>query len=168
MDQHEGLAQRFEAQRGRLRGVAYRMLGSLGEAEDAVQEAWLRLGRADSGGIDNLEGWLTTGVARGCLDMLRSRKSRGGQPPDDQGPDPDRGLAPDPQEEALLADSVGLALLVVLDTLAPDRKSTRLNSSHLVISYAVFCLKKKKLHSPFLSRRFHIVEHLHACVRYFT
>ena len=122
MDQHEGLAQRFEAERGRLRGVAYRMLGSLGEAEDAVQEAWLRLGRADSGGIDNLEGWLTTVVARVCLDMLRSRKSRGEQPFDDQAPDPDRGLAPDPQEEALLADSVGLALLVVLDTLAPAER----------------------------------------------
>src|SRR5712691_3363676 len=86
MDKHEGLAQRFEAQRGRLRGVAYRMLGSLGEAEDAVQEAWLRLGRADSGSIDNLEGWLTTVVARVCLDMLRSRKSRGEQPLDDQAP----------------------------------------------------------------------------------
>ena len=122
MDQHEGLAQRFEAERGRLRGVAYRMLGSLGEAEDAVQEAWLRLGRADSGSIDNLEGWLTTVVARVCLDMLRSRKSRGEQPFDDQAPDPDRGLAPDPQEEALLADSVGLALLVVLDTLAPAER----------------------------------------------
>src|SRR5256886_13171540 len=122
MDQHEGLAQRFEAERGRLRGVAYRMLGSLGEAEDAVQEAWLRLGRADSGSIDNLEGWLTTVVARVCLDMLRSRKSRGEQPLDDQAPDPDRGLAPDPQEEALLADSVGLALLVVLDTLAPAER----------------------------------------------
>src|SRR5438045_996708 len=122
MDQHEGLAQRFEAQRGRLRGVAYRMLGSLGEAEDAVQEAWLRLGRADSGGVDNAEGWLTTVVARVCLDMLRSRKSRGEQPFDDQAPDPDRGLAPDPQEEALLADSVGLALLIVLDTSAPAER----------------------------------------------
>src|SRR2546430_94788 len=122
MDQHEGLAQRFEAQRGRLRGVAYRMLGSLGEAEDAVQEAWLRLGRADSGGIDHLEGWLATVVARACLGMLRPRQARGEQPPDDQAPDPDRGLAPDPQEEALLADSVGLALLVVLDTLAPAER----------------------------------------------
>ena len=122
MDQHEGLAQRFEAQRGRLRGVAYRMLGSLGEAEDAVQEAWLRLGRADSGSIDNLEGWLTTVVARVCLDMLRSRKSRGEQPLDDQAPAAERGHAPDPQEEALLADSVGLALLVVLDTLAPAER----------------------------------------------
>jgi len=122
MDQHEGLAQRFEAERGRLRGVAYRMLGSLGEAEDAVQEAWLRLGRADSGGIDNLEGWLTTVVARVCLDMLRSRKSRGEQPLDDQAPAADRGLAPDPEEELLLADSVGLALLVVLDTLAPAER----------------------------------------------
>src|SRR2546430_1124030 len=108
MDQHEGLAQRFEAQRGRLRGVAYRMLGSLGEAEDAVQEAWLRLGRADSGGIDNLEGWLTTVVARVCLDILRSRQSRGEQPLDDQAPDPDRRPAPGPPEEALLAAPAAL------------------------------------------------------------
>src|SRR6266700_1334330 len=122
MDKHERLAQRFEAERGRLRGVAYRMLGSLGEAEDAVQEAWLRLGRADSGGIDNLEGWLTTVVARVCLDMLRSRKSRGEQPLDDQAPVADRGHAPDPEEELLLADSVGLALLVVLDTLEPAER----------------------------------------------
>src|SRR6266568_7142334 len=122
MDKHEGLAERFEAERRRLRGVAYRMLGSLGEAEDAVQEAWLRLGRADSGGIDNLEGWLTTVVARVCLDMLRSRKSRGEQPLDDQAPDADRGHAPDPEEELLLADSVGLALLVVLDTLEPAER----------------------------------------------
>src|SRR6266568_379179 len=122
MDKHEGLAERFEAERGRLRGVAYRMLGSLGEAEDAVQEAWLRLGRADSGSIDNLEGWLTTVVARVCLDMLRSRKSRGEQPLDDQAPVADRGHAPDPEEELLLADSVGLALLVVLDTLEPAER----------------------------------------------
>src|SRR3989442_2432203 len=122
MDKHEGLAQRFEAERGRLRGVAYRMLGSLGEAEDAVQEAWLRLGRADSGGIDNLGGWLTTVVARVCLDMLRSRKSRGEQPLDDQAPGAERGHAPDPEQEALLADSVGLALLVVLDTLEPAER----------------------------------------------
>ena len=122
MDKHEGLAERFEAERGRLRGVAYRMLGSLGEAEDAVQEAWLRLGRADSGSIDNLEGWLTTVVARVCLDMLRSRKSRGEQPLDDQAPAADRGHAPDPEEELLLADSVGLALLVVLDTLEPAER----------------------------------------------
>src|SRR6266496_3269619 len=122
MDKHEGLAQRFEAERGRLRGVAYRMLGSLGEAEDAVQEAWLRLGRADSGSIDNLEGWLTTVVARVCLDMLRSRKSRGEQPLDGEAPVADRGHAPDPEEELLLADSVGLALLVVLDTLEPAER----------------------------------------------
>src|SRR6266496_4892646 len=122
MDKHEGLAQRFEAERGRLRGVAYRMLGSLGEAEDAVQEAWLRLGRADSGSIDNLEGWLTTVGARVCLDMLRSRKSRGEQPLDGEAPGADRGHAPDPEEELLLADSVGLALLVVLDTLAPAER----------------------------------------------
>jgi len=121
MDKHEGLAQRFEAERGRLRGVAYRMLGSLGEAEDAVQEAWLRLGRADSGGIDNLEGWLTTVVARVCLDMLRSRKSHREDPLDVQ----EAARMPssnDPEQELLLANSVGLALMVILDTLEPAER----------------------------------------------
>ena len=124
MDKHEGLAERFEAERGRLRGVAFRMLGSLGEAEDAVQEAWLRLSRQDASGIDNLGGWLTTVVARVCLNMLQSRKIRHEEPLDAHVPDPivsaEGGI--DPEQQALLADSVGLALLVVLDTLAPAER----------------------------------------------
>jgi len=124
MDEHELLAERFEANRTRLRAVAYRMLGSLGEADDAVQEAWLRLSRADAGGIDNLAGWLTTVVARVCLDRLRSRKSRREEPLDEHSPQPltRRAEAGDPEHEALLADSVGLALLVVLATLAPAER----------------------------------------------
>ena len=124
MTEHEALADRFEAQRGRLEGVAYRMLGSLGEAEDAVQESWLRLQRADTSGVVNLAGWLTTVVSRVCLDMLRSRASRreelaGYQVPDEiQDPWP----GGDPEQEAVLADSVGRALLVVLDTLGPAER----------------------------------------------
>lgn len=110
----------FEEHRAHLRGVAYRMLGSLSDAEDAVQEAWLRLDRTDTSGVANLEGWLTTVVARVCLDMLRSRKSRAEEPtPDAIAHQP----APtDPEREALLADSVGVALLVVLDTLDPAER----------------------------------------------
>ena len=124
MDDHDWLAERFEAHRTHLRGVAYRMLGSLSEADDAVQEAWLRLARADTGGVENLGGWLTTVVGRVCLDMLRSRRSRREEPLDAHLPEQivsreDRG---DPEHEALLADSVGLALLVVLDTLAPAER----------------------------------------------
>ena len=116
--EHEWLAQRFEADRSHLRAVAYRMLGSRTEADDAVQEAWLRLSRADTSDVENLRGWLTTVVARVCLDMLRSRKSRR---EDSLGPDV---LEPvtDPAHDALLADSVGLALLVVLRTLAPAER----------------------------------------------
>src|SRR5205085_4668611 len=122
--EQEGLAERFEADRGRLRAVAYRMLGSLSEADDAVQEAWLRLSRADTGEVESLSGWLTTVVARVCLDMLRSRKSRREEPLDVYVPDPvvsweDGGH---PEQEALLADSVGLALLVVLETLSPAER----------------------------------------------
>jgi RNA polymerase sigma-70 factor, ECF subfamily len=120
MNEHEELAGEFEAHRARLQGVAYRMLGSLTEADDAVQEAWLRLSRSDAGSVENLGGWLTTVVARVCLDMLRSRKSRGEEPLDSQGSD--RRSEIDPEREALLADSVGLALLVVLDTLAPAER----------------------------------------------
>ena len=110
----------FEANRAHLRAVAYRMLGSLSEAEDAVQEAWLRLARSDAGSIGNLGGWLTTVVARVCLDMLRSRASRREQPLEVQPVEP---IAPgDPEREAVLADSVGLALLVVLDTLNPAER----------------------------------------------
>jgi RNA polymerase sigma factor (sigma-70 family) len=124
MDERDVLAQRFDAERGRLRAVAYRMLGSLADAEDAVQEAWVRLARTDAAAIDNLAGWLTTVVGRICLDMLRSRAAR---PEDSTGaslPDPvvTYGPEPDPETEVLLADSVGLALLVVLDTLTPAER----------------------------------------------
>jgi len=118
------LAQRFEAHRTRLRAVAYRMLGSLSEADDAVQESWLRLSRADAGALDNLGGWLTTVVARVCLDMLRTRKSRREESLEAHGPEPVVTQADqlDPEQEALLADAVGLAMLVVLDTLAPAER----------------------------------------------
>jgi RNA polymerase sigma-70 factor, ECF subfamily len=121
MDEHEWLAERFEGNRTHLRAVAYRMLGSLSEADDAVQEAWLRLSRADTSAVENLGGWLTTVVARVCLDMLRSRKARPEEPLGPQVPEPiaSRHGGTDPEQEALLADSVGLALLVVLETLAP-------------------------------------------------
>ena len=123
---HDGevLAERFEAQRSHLRAVAYRMLGSLSEADDAVHEAWLRLNRSDTSGIENLKGWLTTVVARVCLDVLRSRKVRREEPLGAQASDPivRRGDGTDPEHEALLADSVGLALLVVLETLAPAER----------------------------------------------
>jgi RNA polymerase sigma factor (sigma-70 family) len=120
----EWLAERFEASRTHLRGVAYRMLGSLSEADDAVQEAWLRLSRADAGDIENLRGWLTTVVARVCLDMLRSRNSRREDPLDPHAPEPmmSREAAIDPEQEVLLAESVGLALLVVLEALAPAER----------------------------------------------
>jgi RNA polymerase sigma-70 factor (ECF subfamily) len=124
MDDREGLAEAFEAHRTHLRAVAYRMLGSVNEADDAVQEAWLRLHRAGGGGIENLGGWLTTVVARVCLDMLRTRRSRREAPLEEQPPEPapGDGAAAGPEQEALLADSVGLALLVVLDTLAPAER----------------------------------------------
>ena len=119
MNQPEWLAERFEQNRGHLRAVAYRMLGSLVEADDAVQETWLRLSRSDAGEIENLGGWLTTVVARVCLDTLRSRTSRREDSLDTQAPESvvrdERKL--DPEQEAVLADSVGLALLVVLDRL---------------------------------------------------
>src|SRR5438874_6390098 len=104
MDEPQWLAERFEDHRSHLRGVAYRMLGSLSDADDAVQEAWLRLNRSDASGVENLGGWLTTVVARVCLDMLRSRKSRREEPQDADGPDPieSRGGGSDPEEEALL------------------------------------------------------------------
>ncbi|MEA2167431.1 MAG: hypothetical protein QOF76_731 [Solirubrobacteraceae bacterium] len=110
----------FESQRPRLRGVAYRMLGSLSEADDAVQEAWLRLERTDTSDVDNLAGWLTTVVARIALDMLRARESRREELVEERLPDPVIGS--DPEQEALLADSVGLALLVVLETLTPAER----------------------------------------------
>jgi RNA polymerase sigma factor (sigma-70 family) len=124
MDERDWLAERFEEERPRLRGVAYRMLGSLSEADDAVQEAWLRLSRTDATDIDNLGGWLTTVVARVSLNALRSRKARREQPIDVHVPDPiiDPADGTDPEHEALLADSVGLALLVVLETLSPSER----------------------------------------------
>src|SRR5207248_9387427 len=117
MDEREWLAGRFEEHRTRLRAVAYRMLGSLSDADDAVQEAWLRLSRTDTSEVENLDGWLTTVVARVSLNMLRSRKSRREEPIGVRMPDPivDRADGTDPQHEALLACSAGLALLVVLE-----------------------------------------------------
>jgi RNA polymerase sigma factor (sigma-70 family) len=124
VDERDRLAERFEAHRGRLRAVAYRMLGSLSDADDAVQESWLRLSRTDPGDVANLAGWLTTVVARICLDMLRSRRSRREEPWGVRLPDPVISPADglDPEQEALLTDSVGLALLVVLDTLQPAER----------------------------------------------
>src|SRR5262245_2957869 len=124
MDEHNWLAERFEAHRARLRGVAYRMLGSLPEADDAVQEAWLRLSRADASGVDNLGAWLTTVVARICLNVLHARRARREQPLDAHVPDPivDRADGGDPEQEAILGESVGLALLVGLETLAPAER----------------------------------------------
>ena len=124
MDQQEWLAHQFEEQRPHLRAVAYRMLGSLGEADDAVQDAWLRLSHADTREVENLRAWLTTIVARVALNMLRARKTRREQPLDVHVPDPiiDPADGIDPEHEALLADSVGLALLVVLETLSPAER----------------------------------------------
>ncbi|HWO00611.1 MAG TPA: sigma-70 family RNA polymerase sigma factor [Blastocatellia bacterium] len=124
MDEHEHLAERFEENRSHLRAVAYRMLGSLSEAEDAVQEGWLRLSRSDMSDVANLRGWLTTVVARVCLDMLRSRKSRREESFEAHESEPivNREHGSDPEQEALLADSVGLALLVVLETLTPAER----------------------------------------------
>ena len=120
------LSERFEAQRSQLRGVAYRMLGSLSEAEDALQESWLRASRADTSSVENLGGWLTTVVARVSLDMLRSRKSRReeslAEPPASAKPVAGRPETLDPEQEAVLADSVGLALLVVLEHLTPTER----------------------------------------------
>jgi RNA polymerase sigma factor (sigma-70 family) len=124
MDDHDWLARRFEDHRGHLRAVAYRMLGSSGEADDAVQEAWLRLSRSDTSGVDNLGGWLTTVVARVCLNMLQARRSRREDPVGGDLPEPvaGRGDGDDPEQRALEADAVGLALLVVLDTLTPAER----------------------------------------------
>src|ERR1700716_210049 len=120
MDEQNWLTERFEDQRAHLRAVAYRMLGSLSEADDAVQETWLRLSRSDTSAVENLGGWLTTVVARVCLDMLRSRKSRREEP---MGPDVPEPVAEDAHgRDAEMADSVGAALLVVLETLAPAER----------------------------------------------
>jgi RNA polymerase sigma factor (sigma-70 family) len=124
MHEPDWLTERFEEHRPHMRAVAYRMLGSLSEADDAVQEVWLRLTRSDPAGVENLRGWLTTVVARVSLNMLRSRNSRHEEPMDARMPDPivDRADGTDPEHEALLADSVGLALLVVLETLNPAER----------------------------------------------
>jgi RNA polymerase sigma-70 factor (ECF subfamily) len=124
MDEQEWLAHNFEEHRSRLRAVAYRMLGSLSEADDAVQDTWLRLSRTNATEVENLGGWLTTVVARVCLNMLRSRQTRREEPFGPHVPEPiiDPVAGVDPEHEALLADSVGLALLVVLETLAPAER----------------------------------------------
>lgn len=122
MNDEKNLSATFEASRGHLRGVAFRMLGSLSEADDAVQEAWIRVARADANAVENLRGWLTTITARVCLDMLRSRKSRAEEEISERLPDiaPDDGM--NAEQEAVMADSVGLALLVVLETLDPAER----------------------------------------------
>jgi RNA polymerase sigma factor (sigma-70 family) len=124
MNDQDWLAERFESHRTHLRAVAYRMLGSLTEADDAVQEAWIRLSRTDTSDVENMRAWLTTVVGRVCLNMLRSRRTRQEAPLESHVPDPivspEDGL--DPEHEALLGDSVGLALLVVLDTLTPAER----------------------------------------------
>jgi RNA polymerase sigma-70 factor (ECF subfamily) len=135
MNERDYLAERFEEHRAHLRGVAYRMLGSVADVDDAVQEAWLRLSRTDTAAIDNLGGWLTTVVARVCLDMLRSRQARREDPLTPDPPEPagpgslrsgsvpsERSESQNPEQEALLADSVGMALLVVLDRLTPAER----------------------------------------------
>jgi RNA polymerase sigma factor (sigma-70 family) len=124
MSDPDWLAERFETHRPHLRAVAYRMLGSMTEADDAVQDAWLRLSRSDTRDVDNLGGWLTTVVARLCLDMLRSRKARREDPMGVHFPEPivASANAPDPEQEVILADSVGLAMLVVLETLTPAER----------------------------------------------
>jgi RNA polymerase sigma factor (sigma-70 family) len=124
MNENDWLAERFEEHRTHLRAVAYRMLGSVSEADDAVQEAWLRLSRSETREIENLGGWLTTVVGRVCLNMLRSRRTRREQPLDVHVPEPilSRADGLDPEQETLLADSVGLALLVVLETLSPAER----------------------------------------------
>jgi RNA polymerase sigma factor (sigma-70 family) len=124
MGDGDWLAERFQVHRSRLHAVAYRMLGSLSEADDAVQETWLRLSRADTGGVDDLGKWLTTVTARVCLDLLRARTARREEPLGVHLPDPiiSHAETPDPEQEALLAEGVGLALLVVLEQLAPAER----------------------------------------------
>ena len=124
MTEHDALLQQFERSRDHLRAVASRMLGSTTDAEDAVQEAWLRVSRADSGSVDNIDGWLTTILSRVCLDMLRSRRARGEESLGAHEPEPSAGRRHErgPEADAMLADSVGMALVVVLETLAPAER----------------------------------------------
>jgi RNA polymerase sigma factor (sigma-70 family) len=138
MDDGAWLAQQFENNRGHLRGVAYRILGSVNEADDAVQETWLRLSRSDAGSIQNLSGWLTTVVARICLDMLRSRTARAEESLDGQlASVTNKPSTRDPEQETLLADSVGVALLVVLDRLNPTERLA-------FVLHDVFAVRLKK------------------------
>src|SRR4051794_31118861 len=124
MTDRDWLTERFERKRQHLRAVAYRMLGSLSEADDAVQEAWLRLSRSEASTIENLDGWLTTVIGRVCLDVLRSHKSRREEPLNTHIPDliVSREDGMDPEHEALIADSIGIALFVVLETLSPPER----------------------------------------------
>ena len=137
MNDREWLARKFEQNRPHLRSVAYRMLGSLGEAEDAIQEAWLRLSRSDTQAIENLRAWLTTVIGRVCLDMLRSRTSRREESLEEHLPDMILGREDrtDPEQEALIADSVGLALLVVLETLTPHERLAFVLHDMFVVSF---------------------------------
>jgi RNA polymerase sigma-70 factor (ECF subfamily) len=137
MDDRDWLAERFQEHRPRLRAVAYRMLGSTGEADDAVQEAWIRLSRSNAGEIDNLEAWLVTVVGHVALNMLRSRRTRREEPLDARLPDPivDHADGMDPEHEALLADSVGLALLIVLETLTPAERLAYVLHDMFSVSY---------------------------------
>jgi RNA polymerase sigma factor (sigma-70 family) len=136
MDRQDWLAERFEEQRAHLRAVAYRLLGSMTEADDAVQEAWLRLSGSDANGINNLGGWLTTAVARACLDMLRSRRSRREELLGEVLPKmTERDDAGNPENQALLTDSVGVALLVVLDTLPPAERLAFVLHDMFVLSF---------------------------------
>jgi RNA polymerase sigma-70 factor (ECF subfamily) len=138
MGENNGLADQFEANRAHLRAVAYRMLGSLSEADDAVQESWFRLSRSDMSGVENIGGWLTTVVSRVCLDILRSRKARREESMEAYATERamDREAGGDPEHEALLADSVGLALQVVLDTLNPDERIAFVLHDIFAVSYA--------------------------------
>jgi RNA polymerase sigma-70 factor, ECF subfamily len=137
MDERDWLAERFEANRTHLQSVAYRMLGSSSEADDAVQEAWLRLSRSEAGSIQNLNGWLTTVVSRVCLDMLRARKARREQSLEAQLPEPlvDQTGGTAPEREALLADSLGMALLVVIEKLSPAERVAFVLHDMFAISY---------------------------------
>ncbi|WP_280301760.1 sigma-70 family RNA polymerase sigma factor [Nocardia abscessus] len=136
MNGKELLATRFEEHRSHLRAVAYRMLGSLSEADDALQVAWLKAAGGDTSGVENLAGWLTTVVSRVCLDMLRSRESRREDSLDEHGAGLATSLRTDPEEEALLADSVGLALLVVLDKLSPTERIAFVLHDLFAVSFA--------------------------------
>jgi RNA polymerase sigma factor (sigma-70 family) len=159
MDEHDWLAEQFEAKRPHLRAVAYRMLGSLSEADDAVQESWLHVSRAGTCGVENLGGWLTTIVARLCLDMLRARTSRREESLGTHLPDPivRRTDALDPEHEALLAESVGLALLVVLETLAPAERLAFVLHDMFAVPFAAI--------APIVGRSVTATRQLASCAR---